>query len=101
VLVLLGALIALTPLAQTGRTRPGSAAYDDGEYDDVVLLVTGALHAVQGAPLPEFLPVSEVVALVLAMAPAVPREPEGLFEAGRAPPFARVFPRSRATDSRG
>ena len=54
VLVLLSAFLALSPLAQASppdQTWIGGF-YDDADYDDVVLLVTGSLHSVQCAPAP-------------------------------------------------
>lgn len=90
VLVLLGALLALTPLAQASPPDQSwtGGFYDDADYDDVVLLVTGGLPAVQESPVPVLARVVEVVALVRAMPQAAAPAPELLSEAGRAPPLS-------------
>jgi len=90
VLVLLGLLIVLTPLAQASppdQTWIGGF-YDDADYDDVVLLVTGSLHAIQEPPVPVLARVAEVIALVPAMPQATTPTPKPLSEAGRAPPLS-------------
>jgi len=89
VLFLLSAFLALSPLAQASppdQTWIGGF-YDDADYDDVVLLVTGGLHSVQCAPAPVLLPVSEVVALAPATPQVTPPGPVPLSEEGRAPPL--------------
>ena len=90
VLVLLGALLTLTPLAQASPPDQSwiGGFYDDADYDDVVLLVTGGLHAVQESPSPVLARLTEVVALVRAMPPAAAPQPVPLAEAGRAPPLS-------------
>jgi hypothetical protein len=90
VLVLLVALLALTPLAQASppdQTWIGGF-YDDADLDDIVLLVTGGLHAVECEPVPVLLPVSDVIALVPAMPKDATPEPVPLSEADRGPPLS-------------
>jgi len=89
VLTLLAALFALTPLAQASppdQTWIGGF-YDDADYDDIVLFLTSGLHAVQCEPEPAVSPLSEVVALVLAMPAGTTPELVPLSEPGRAPPL--------------
>jgi hypothetical protein len=89
VLVLLAALFALTPLAQASppdQTWIGGL-YDDADYDDVVLFLTGGLQAVQYEPDLVRLPLSDVVALVPAMPKEPALEPVAPSDAGRAPPL--------------
>ena len=47
-ILLLGVVLALTPIAHAAPTDPGwiSGFYDDNDYDDVVLFITGSLTAV-------------------------------------------------------
>jgi hypothetical protein len=48
VVVLVGLMLALTPIAHACPTDPTwiSGFYDDNDYDDVVLFITGSLTAV-------------------------------------------------------
>ena len=90
ILVLLAVLVVLTPLAQASppdQTWIGGF-YDDADYDDVVLLVTGSLQAVPCTAVPALLPISKVIGLVPATPQATPPDPAPLSEAGRAPPPA-------------
>ena len=89
VLTLAAALFALTPLAQASppdQTWIGGF-YDDADYDDVVLFLTAGLHAVQCEPDLVLLPLSKVVALVLAMPTGSAPELLPPSDAGRAPPL--------------
>ncbi len=90
ILVLVGVLIVLAPLAHASPPDQSwlGGFYDDGDSDDVVLLVTWALHAVQGPPSAEMVLVTEVVTLVPAMPAAGPHAVAWLLEAPRAPPVA-------------
>jgi hypothetical protein len=90
VLVLLGALLALCPLAHASppdETWIGGI-YDAADYDDVVLLVTGGLEALENSPAPVLRPVSELVDRVPTTPQPAASEPVPLFESGRAPPLA-------------
>ena len=90
ILALLGLFLALTPLAQASppdQTWVGGF-YDDADYDDVVLLVTEGLNAIQLALVPVLLLVAVVVAQVPAAPPETRLAPVRLSEAGRAPPLS-------------
>jgi hypothetical protein len=90
VLVVLGVVFWLTPLAQASppdQTWIGGL-YDDADYDDVVLLVTGSLHAVRAAPVPALESVSVVVDLAHSTPQGAHAEPVRLAETGRAPPLS-------------
>jgi hypothetical protein len=89
-LLLLVPLVWLTPLAHASppdQTWIGGF-YDDADYDDVVLLVTGGLHAVQAPPIPVLAWAADVVAFVPTTPQSTPLEPVPLSEAGRAPPLS-------------
>ena len=55
--VLLGVLLALPPCANACPTDPTwiSGFYDDNDYDDVILFITGAVTAVSQNPAPIWL----------------------------------------------
>ena len=48
-ILLLGVVLALTPIAHAAPTDPGwiSGIYDDNDYDDIVLFIIGAVGAVE------------------------------------------------------
>src|SRR5262249_57675321 len=48
-ILLLGIVLALTPIAHAAPTDPGwiSGIYDDNDYDDIVLFIIGAVGAVE------------------------------------------------------
>lgn len=89
VVLVLGGLLALTPLAHASPPDQTWIAgfYDDADYDDVVLLITSGESAVQLEPLPVLVPVSLVVALVAAPHEALP-ESSQLSGPSRAPPLS-------------
>lgn len=66
ILVLLGALVALTPLALACPPDPTwiGGLWDDNDYDDVVLLVTGGLTAVEAGVVDPVGPVAVPVGLI-------------------------------------
>jgi hypothetical protein len=61
-MLLLGVVLALTPIAHAAPTDPGwiSGLYDDNDYDDVVLYIIGAVGAVDSGVLN---PVGPVISL--------------------------------------
>src|SRR6266849_5645541 len=77
VLLLMGVLLGLTPLAHASppdQTWIGGF-YDDADYDDVVLLITGAPCAVESDLLPPMTPVAFVAGYVPPISSQAPPEP--------------------------
>jgi hypothetical protein len=90
VLVLLGAILALAPLAHASPPDQTWIAglYDDGDYDDVILLVTASAGAIQADPVPALTPVATVVGFVCPTAERGSPEPPRLADFSRAPPLS-------------
>jgi len=75
VVALVGALLALTPLAFASPPDPSwiGGFYDNADYDDVVLAVTSAAGALDATPPPLLAPLAAVIGVVLP--PGPPRAP--------------------------
>ena len=71
-ILLLGVVLALTPIAHAAPTDPGwiSGLYDDNDYDDVVHFIIGAVGAVDSGVLD---PVGPVVISLGLIAPSRPQ----------------------------
>ena len=71
-ILLLGVVLALTPIAHAAPTDPGwiSGLYDDNDYDDVVLFIIGAVGAVDSGVLN---PVGPVVISLGVIPPSRPQ----------------------------
>jgi hypothetical protein len=70
--LLLGALLALPPLAHASPTDPTwiPGLYDDNDYDDVILFITGAVTAVDSCIAD---PIGLVTVCVGLIAPSKPQ----------------------------
>lgn len=90
VLLLLGALVALTPLAYASPPDPTWIAglYDDADYDDVILAVMSAAGALEAAPLVLVAPVATAVGTVAPAGPPRVAGPSLRASQIRAPPAA-------------
>ena len=86
--LLLGVLLALPPCAHASPTDPTwiPGFYDDNDYDDVILFITGAVSAVDSAVVDPVGPVVVCLGLIPASKPqrATARPLESL--STRAPP---------------
>jgi hypothetical protein len=89
VLLVVGVMVALTPLAQA--SPPDSTwiggFYDNADYDDVVIALTSTVGVSDGVPVVDLGPAAEVINAVCPSEPAYParafRSPYHL----RAPPL--------------
>ncbi len=90
VVVLVGALLALVPLAQASPPDQTWIAgfYDDGDHDDVVLLITAGLGVVQPDLVPPCEPGSVVAGFVLSAPPETTPEASRRSDPCRAPPLS-------------
>lgn len=90
VLLLLGALVALTPLAYASPPDPTWIAglYDDADYDDVVLAVTSTAGALEAAPLGQLAPIATAIGTVAPAGPTRGAGPSLRASQIRAPPAA-------------
>lgn len=90
IVALIGALLALTPLAFASPPDPTwiGGFYDNADYDDVVLAATAAAGALEAAPLAVLTPLAIVVGVVSpAGRPPTPIAAPSAFQI-RAPPIA-------------
>jgi len=85
--VLLGVLLALPPCANACPTDPTwiSGFYDDNDYDDVILFITGAVTAVSQNPAPIWLVTVCLGLIAPGRTALVSTRPRRLFST-RAPP---------------
>lgn len=89
ILVLLGTLIGLVPLAYASPPDPVwvSGLYDDADYDDVVVAATSIKAPEEATPLPVIAPVTMVLAvLCLTEAPGSLSPALSVYQT-RAPPI--------------
>ncbi|HET7343387.1 MAG TPA: hypothetical protein VFL90_18110 [Methylomirabilota bacterium] len=86
--VLVVALLALTPLAQASPPDPTWLAglYDDADYDDVVLLITGGASVVETALLDSLAVRAPVVDVLAPPEVGAPPSPVRSLDHSRAPP---------------
>jgi len=92
-LVIVGLVVALLALAPVAHASPPDQSwiaglYDNGDFDDVVLLITGDLGAFQQSTVSSLRPVAAAVGLVTPM-DSEPRLPSPQSsDLSRAPPLA-------------
>jgi len=92
-LVIVGLVVALLALAPVAHASPPDQSwigglYDNGDFDDVVLLITGDLGAFQQSTVSSLRPVAAAVGLVTPM-DSEPRRPSPQSsDLSRAPPLA-------------
>jgi len=92
-LVIVGLVVALLALAPVAHASPPDQSwiaglYDNGDFDDVVLLITGDLGAIQPSTVSPLRPVAAAVGLVTPM-DSEPRLPSPQSsDLSRAPPLA-------------
>jgi hypothetical protein len=93
ILLLLAALLTLTPLAYATNVDPGwGGLYDDGDFDDVILCITGASAVVESQPLHDAGPVHDVVTLAPSESDEAPVTISSPYHHTRAPPEPSTLP---------
>ncbi len=90
VLLLVGSLVALTPLAHSSPPDPTwiSGIYDGDDFDDVVVSVTSTASTVDPAPLAGIDPGQIALGIVPPVEAHNASRPASPAFLGRAPPFA-------------
>jgi len=92
-LVGLGLVVALLALAPAAHMSPPDQSwitglYDNADFDDVVLLITGDLGAIEPSTVSSLRPVASVVGLVTPMDSELQRLCPQSSDPSRAPPLA-------------
>ena len=92
-LVIVGLVVALLALAPVAHASPPDQSwigglYDNGDFDDVVLLITGDLGAFQQSIVSSLRPVAAAVGLVTPMDSEPRRLSPQSCDLSRAPPLA-------------